>query len=34
MGVIMYPTELLEKPIPQLDEEMYPAIIAFNMLEI
>lgn len=24
----------LEKPIPQLDEEMYPAIIAFNMREV
>lgn len=24
----------LEKPIPQLDEEEYPVIIAFNMLEI
>ncbi len=24
----------LEKPIPQLDEEQYPAIIAFNMLEV
>lgn len=30
----MYPTELLEKPILQLDEEEYPVIIAFNMLEI
>lgn len=24
----------LEKPIPQLDEEQYPAIIAFNMFEV
>lgn len=24
----------LEKPIPQLDEEEYPVIIAFNMFEI